>query len=70
MNQEKINRINALYRLSKTRALSPEEIAEQQALRTEYRQSVVGNLTNQLENTTILNPDGTTTKVRSLKKEK
>lgn len=58
MNQQKIDRINALSRKSKTVGLTEEEKAEQTALRNEYRQSVVGNLKAELNNTYIMTPDG------------
>lgn len=63
MTQEKIDRINELSRKSKTIGLSDEEKAEQTALRNEYRQSVVGNLAAQLDNTYIVTPDGRKKKV-------
>lgn len=36
MDKEKIDRINELGRIAKTRELTPEELAERQALREEY----------------------------------
>lgn len=63
MNQKKIDRINELARKSKTVGLTEEEKAEQTALRNEYRQSVVGNLAVQLDNTYIMTPDGKKSKV-------
>lgn len=63
MNQKKIDRINELARKSKTEGLTEEEKNEQTALRNEYRQSVVGNLSAQLENTYIMTPDGKKRKV-------
>ncbi|MFT3951266.1 MAG: DUF896 domain-containing protein [Oscillospiraceae bacterium] len=68
MEQKQLDRINELYRLSKERALSDAELTEQKELRDSYRRSVVGNLTGQLENMTIVNPDGSTVKVSTLKK--
>ena len=60
MEQEKIDRINELARKAKTpEGLTPEEIAERDALRKEYVASVRANLTAQLENTYIVEPDGT-----------
>ncbi|MBQ8824347.1 MAG: DUF896 domain-containing protein [Ruminococcus sp.] len=58
MNQEKINRINQLAKKAKSTGLTPEEKKEQDALRMEYRQSVIGNLRGQLDNTVIIEPDG------------
>lgn len=64
MIQEKIDRINALARKSRTpEGLTEEEKAEQTALRNEYRASVVGNLTGQLDNLVIVEPDGTKRKI-------
>lgn len=63
MNQKKIDRINELSRKSKTEGLTEEEKAEQTALRNEYRQSVVGNLSAQLDNTYVMTPDGKKRKV-------
>ncbi|MDE7137557.1 MAG: DUF896 domain-containing protein [Ruminococcus sp.] len=63
MNQKKIDRINELSRKSKAEGLTEEEKAEQTALRNEYRQSVVGNLSAQLDNTYVMTPDGKKRKV-------
>ena len=63
MNQQKIDRINELSRKSKSVGLTEEEKAEQTALRNEYRQSVVGNLRAELNNTYIMTPDGKKRKV-------
>ncbi|MGI5929490.1 DUF896 domain-containing protein [Pseudoflavonifractor sp.] len=60
MEQEKIDRINELARKAKApEGLTPEEIAERDALRKEYVASVRANLTAQLDNTYIVEPDGT-----------
>lgn len=64
MNQQKIDRINELSRKAKTEGLTDEEKAEQTQLRNEYRQSVIGNLAVQLDNTYIMTPDGKKTKVK------
>ena len=61
---EVIARINELARKVKAgEELTPEETAERAKLRRIYIDSVVGNLKGQLENTTILYPDGTKKKV-------
>ena len=44
MDNKKIQRINELYRKSKTVGLTDEEIFEQKRLRDEYRASIIGNL--------------------------
>ena len=67
MDQNKINLINELARLSKTRELTADEKAEQTELRNEFRRSVVGNLAGQLSNTVIVRPDGSRTKVERKK---
>ena len=64
LNQQKIDRINELSRKAKTEGLTDEEKAEQTQLRNEYRQSVIGNLAVQLDNTYIMTPDGKKTKVK------
>lgn len=50
ISKEKIERINALARKKKAEGLSPEEQAEQQALRKEYLAAIRGNLKSQLDN--------------------
>ena len=70
MEKEKLDRISELYRLSKQRSLTQDELKEQKELRDEYRQGYVRNLTQQLEHTKILRPDGTKVKVSDLKKKK
>lgn len=70
MDKKKLDRISELARISKERELSEEEKKEQKILRDEYRRGFVRDLTNQLENARILNPDGTITNVRDLKKGK
>lgn len=67
MNEEKIVRINELYHKSKSEGLTLEETKEQHELRKEYIASIRNNLRNQLDNITIVNPDGTT---RDLGKER
>lgn len=64
MKQEKINRINELYKKSKTTGLTDAEKEEQQQLRTEYRMSIINNLSASLDHVSIKNPDGSITKVK------
>lgn len=64
MNQTKIDRINALAKASKERELTAEEREEQTMLRNEFRRSVIGNLTGQLDHTVIVRPDGSRTEVK------
>ena len=61
---EVIARINELAKKAKTaEGLTPEELTERDKLRRIYIDSVKANLVGQLENTTILYPDGTKKKV-------
>ena len=61
---EIIVRINELARKVKAgEELTPEETEERAKLRRMYIDSVVGNLKGELENTTIVYPDGSKKKV-------
>lgn len=60
---EVIARINALAKKAREGSLTPEELAERDKLRRIYIDSVKANLVGQLENTYILQPDGTKKKV-------
>ena len=65
MEQKKIDRINELARRVKAgETLTAEELAERDALRREYIDSVKASLTGQLDNTWILEPDGTKHKLQ------
>ena len=61
---EIIARINELAHKAKAEGLTEEEITERDKLRRIYIDSVKANLVGQLENTYIVNPDGTKTKVK------
>lgn len=63
MTQEKIDRINELARKKKAVGLTEEELHEQAVLRREYIESYKQSLVSQLENTYIVEPDGTKRKV-------
>ena len=63
MEKEKIARINALAKKSKTVGLTEVEKAEQQTLRQEYLADVKASLRAQLNNTSIKEPDGTVHKL-------
>ncbi len=65
MEQKKIDRINELARRVKAgEALTPEELFERDALRREYIASVKASLVGHLENTYIVEPDGTKRKLQ------
>lgn len=65
MTEEKINRINELARKKKSVGLTEEELKEQAILRREYIDGFKASLVSQLENTYIVEPDGTKRKVKS-----
>ena len=64
MTDEKIARINALAKKAKTKGLTDAEKAEQQALRAEYVAGFRQSLKAQLDNTVVINPDGTSYKLQ------
>lgn len=58
MTDEKINRINELYRKSQAEGLTEDEKKEQAILRKEFVASVKSNLRSQLNNIDMVNEDG------------
>ena len=64
MTKDQIARITELARKQKAEGLTEEEKAEQLKLRGEYINAYKQSLIAQLENTYILEPDGTKRKVR------
>lgn len=70
MNDNNIKRINELYHKSKSPGgLTEEEKEEQQRLRKEYVLSIRNNLRGQLNNITIVNPDGSRKELKKLDPE-
>ena len=64
MNMDQvIARINALAKKAKEQGLTDEEIAERDALRRIYIDSVKASLVGHLDNTYIVRPDGTKEKL-------
>ena len=61
---EVIARINELAKKAKNTDLSQEEIAERDRLRRIYIDNVKASLTGQLDNTYIVEPDGTKRKLQ------
>ena len=59
MLEEKIARINELYKKCKAEGLTEEEKKEQALLRQEYIANVRKNLKAQLDNIDMVNEDGT-----------
>ncbi len=64
MEKKKIDRINELARKAKVEELSPEEKAEQQALRQEYIAEIRLSFGATLDNTVIVRPDGSREKLK------
>lgn len=64
MTAEKIERINELARTAKERELTDEEKVEREALRNEYRASVIGNMRAELNNTYIIDAKGNKIKLK------
>lgn len=58
MTEEKIARINDLYKKSKGEGLTQAEKEEQARLRKEYIASVRKNLKSQLDNVDVIEKDG------------
>lgn len=58
MDEQKIKRINELYRKSKAEGLSEEEQKEQKLLRAEYLAAIRGNLKSQLDSIDVKERDG------------
>ena len=59
MDEQKISRINELYRKSKAEGLTEAEKKEQKLLRAEYLEAVRRDLRGQLNNIDIEEKDGT-----------
>lgn len=70
MTEEKIARINQLYHKSKEEGLTAEEKIEQANLRKEYIAAIRADLQSTLNNVSVLNPDGTVTDLKDMKKKK
>ena len=64
MNKQKIERINELAAKAKAQELSESEKSEQKALRDEYIAAYRQSLESQLKDITILNEDGTKSKIK------
>ena len=64
MNQEKIDRINALARKAKAEGLTEAETAERAVLRREYINAVKGSLERHLDNTYVMDGQGNKRKLK------
>ncbi len=70
MNVEQMTaRINELYHKSQAEGLSEEEKEEQKNLRQAYVANVRANLKGQLDNISIVEKDGTVTRLRKGKRQ-
>lgn len=70
MIEDTIARINKLYHKSQAEGLTEEEKEEQKKLRREYIDSVKRNLTGQLDNISIVRPDGSVQDLSKVKRAK
>ncbi len=69
MEKAKLDKINEYARRVKAgETLTEEELIERAALRTEYLAEIRASMTGMLDNTVIVNPDGTTERVKDRKK--
>ena len=68
MDQEKIARINALAKKQRESGLTPEERAEQVALREAYLKDFRASFLGTLENTVVEYPDGSRKPLTDFKK--
>lgn len=64
MEQSRIDRINELARKAKAEGLTEAEIVERDKLRKEYVAAVRANLTAQLDNTYVQDPQGRKRKLK------
>lgn len=69
MDEKTIARINELYHKSKAEGLSEAEKKEQALLREEYLAAIRKNIRSQLDNVDFVNPDGSITPARELRKK-
>lgn len=64
METERVKRINELAKKAKTAGLTQEETEERDRLRQEYLAAFRANLTAQLDNTYIVDPQGNKRKLQ------
>lgn len=68
MDEQKIKRINELYKKKKEGTITEEERTEQALLRAEYVESVRNNLRSTLANVSVQEADGTISPLTKKKK--
>ena len=69
MEIKKQLRINELAKKQKAEGLTPEEAAEQKALREEYLSEFRANLKNTLDHTVVEEPDGSRIPLNAFRKK-
>ncbi len=69
MDQTDIARINELYHKQKSGCLTEEEKEEQKQLRKAYIESVRRNMRASLDNVSIVNKDGSISKLSDIRKK-
>lgn len=68
MEKKKLDRLSELTAISRKRELTLQEKSEREELRMEYRRNIRAAFENQLEHTTIIEPDGSKIKVSDMKR--
>lgn len=69
MDDNKLARINELYKKSRNEGLTAEEKQEQADLRSEYVLAIRKNLRGTLNQISLLNPDGSVTELKKKDKQ-
>ena len=69
ITEEQVKRINELAKKNKTEGLTPEELAERDALRKLYIESFRANLRAQLDNIRFVDENGNVTTPKGVKLE-
>jgi uncharacterized protein YnzC (UPF0291/DUF896 family) len=69
MDDNKLARINELYKKSQNEGLTAEEKQEQADLRSEYVLAIRKNLRGTLNQISLLNPDGSVTELKKKDKQ-
>ena len=70
MNEADIKRINELYHKMKNEGLTDDEKEEQAKLRKDYVAAIRQNMINNLDNVSVVNPDGSVTHLADVRKKK
>ncbi len=70
MEKTRVERINELARKQKAEGLTPEELAEQKALREEYLRDFRAQFQSTLDHTVVQEPDGSRVPLNSFRRKK